>query len=66
MKNIFGRINNDNNVDLFHASGEFVTSITVTGAPLWPVDSDICSEYEHPNGIVITRADAERLCIEIE
>lgn len=66
---IFGRLNKDGNVDLFHATGEVVTQLDPDECafwPVWPVDSDLSAGYDHPTGIVLTLADALRLGIPIE
>jgi len=61
---IFGRINNDGNVDILTVSdGEPVTRID---ANVYPVDSALSARYEHPAGITLTRADAGKIGIEIE
>jgi len=60
----FGRINADGDVDLLHTStGEAVTRLD---ADVYPVGSSLSARYEHPQGIVLTRADAMRVGIEIE
>jgi len=60
---IFGRINDAGNVAVFHDSGEAVTRID---ANVYPVESHLSARYEHPQGIVLSRADADRLGVEIE
>jgi len=61
----FGRIDENGNVAVFHESGEAATRMDCS---LYAVDSDGSSSvrYEHPDGIVITRADAEKIGLEIE
>lgn len=61
---IFGRQNNDGNVELFYeADGAQVTRLDEN---IYPVDSDLSARYEHPKGIVITLEDSNKLGIEIE
>lgn len=60
----FGRINEDGNVDVLHV--EDGSAATRLDASVYPVGSDVSARYEHPAGIVLTRADANRLGIEIE
>lgn len=61
---IFGRVAEEG-ISLFHASGEAVTRLP--GVPaIYPVDSDLSVEHEHPSGIVLRPIDAEELGIEIE
>ena len=59
----FGRINQDGNVDVLHIDGAAATRLD---ASVYPVGSDVSARYEHPAGIVLTRADADKLGIEIE
>lgn len=60
---MFYRINDDGNAIILHESGEMVTRID---ANVYPVGSDLSARYEHPEGIVLTIADAEKLGIEVE
>lgn len=61
----FGRINENGDVAVFHESGEAATRMDCS---LYTVDSDGSKSvrYEHPEGIIITRADAEKIGLEIE
>ena len=60
---IFGRINNDGNVDVLTATdGEPVTRID---ADVYPVGSNLSARYEHPTGITLTREDAVKIGVEI-
>ena len=59
----FGRTNENGNVDVLHADGSAATRLD---ASVYPVGSDVSARYEHPAGIVLTRADADRLGLEIE
>lgn len=60
----FGRLNKNGSVDVLHVdSGEVATRLDAT---VYPVGSDFSARYEHPEGIVLSRADAEMLGIEIE
>ena len=64
MNEIFGSLDSDGNVIILYAdSGEAVTRID---ANVYPVGSSISARYEHPEGIVLTRQDADSLGIEIE
>ena len=60
---MFYRINDDGNAIILHESGEMVTRID---ANVYPVGSDLSARYEHPEGIVLTVEDAEKLGIEKE
>jgi hypothetical protein len=61
---IFGRINEQGNVDVLTVDeGEAVTRLD---ASVYPVGSSLSTRYEHPEGIVITRDDADAIGIEIE
>jgi hypothetical protein len=61
----FGRIDENGNVAVFHNDGEAATRMDCS---LYAVDSDGSQSvrYEHPEGIIITRADAEKIGLEIE
>jgi hypothetical protein len=60
---IFGRINGAGNVDLLRwETGESVTRFDCC----WPLNSDLSGSYEHPEGIELSREDAERLKIPLE
>lgn len=64
---IFGRINSDGNVALLHSEcGTPVTRLEDARPLVYPVNSDRSCCYEHPNGLVVTYEDAERLGIDIE
>lgn len=62
---IFGRITNEG-IRIFYATdGHPVTRIP--GAhTVYPMGSSLSCEWEHPNGIVLSQADAEKLNIELE
>lgn len=60
---IFGRENAEGNVTLLYVEdGSAVTCLP----GCWPVGSELGGSYEHPEGIAITRSDAEALGIDIE
>ena len=61
----FGRTNEDGSVAVFYMSGEAATRMDCS---LYAVDSDGSKSvrYEHPEGIVISRADAEKSGLDIE
>ena len=60
---MFYRVDENGNAVVFHDSGEVVTKID---ASVYPVDSDFSARYEHPNGIVLTVADSEKVGIKSE
>lgn len=65
LTNKFGRINSDGNVDVLYAEdGEQVTRLE--GLNIYPVGSDVSGDYEHPQGIIITLSDANKIGLEIE
>ena len=65
LNEIFGQLDSQGNVGLFFIeSGEHVTRLDSDG--IYPVDADVSTKYEHPEGIVITVDDANRLGIEVE
>lgn len=62
--NMFGRINAEGNVDvLMIEDGAAVTRID---ANVYPVGSQLSARYEHPDGIVLTAADAKTTGLTIE
>lgn len=63
MKNIFGRLNSDNNVIIFEECGEVATKLD---ADVYPVGSNLSVRYEHPRGIILTLEDAQKINIDIE
>ncbi|MDP2322590.1 MAG: hypothetical protein Q8N51_00990 [Gammaproteobacteria bacterium] len=64
VRGIFGRLNDNGTVRvLYTASGEAVTRLD---ADVYPVDSTVSARYEHPTGVVLTRADAGRIGLVIE
>lgn len=62
----FGRTNEDGGVEVLHV--EDGTAATRMDCSLYTVDSDGSKSvrYEHTDGIVITREDAEKIGLEIE
>ena len=66
--NIFGRYTKNGNVELFYSSGEAVTKIYTDEFKeiIYPVGSELSWFYEHPEGIIISAEDAEKIGIEIE
>lgn len=61
INTLFGRINE--NVTVFEADGSAATRIN---ANVYPVGSSTSARYEHPNGIELTVADAEKIGLMIE
>lgn len=63
---IFGRVTDSGDVSLHYSvDGGAVTRLDgVVG--FYPVDADLSVQYEHATGIVLSRADAIRLGVEIE
>lgn len=64
MENIFGRINDQGNVNVLDSDGYPVTRMD--DCTIYPIDSQTSVCYEHPDGIVITKEDAEKIGLEIE
>lgn len=62
----FGRVVNPyGDIGVFHVEdGEAATRMDCPN--LYPVDSDMGVQYEHPQGIVISRRDADRIGLTIE
>lgn len=59
----FGRITEAGDVAVFHEDGSVATRLD---ANVYPVGSKVSARYEHPQGITLTRADAQKLGIELE
>jgi hypothetical protein len=51
---------NENAKILYRESGECVTRID---ANVYPIGANLSTRYEHPRGIILTVADAEKLGI---
>ena len=68
MNEYFYRVNDAGNADIFHSSGEIAVRFLPeeTHKTVYPVGSGLSARYEHPNGIVLTVADAESLGIKEE
>ncbi|EDI0780981.1 hypothetical protein G9D32_004456 [Salmonella enterica] len=65
ISEVFGRINAEGNVDVLYVEdGSDVTRLDVDC--VYPVGSDFGTRYDHPEGITLTREDAERIGIDIE
>lgn len=64
LENLFYRLNDQGNAVILYAdTGEAVTRIE---ANIYPVGSNLSAAYEHPEGIVLSVADAERIGIRSE
>lgn len=67
INSIFGRINSTGNVEVFFSEcGESVTRFDESIATVYPVDSDLSAQYEHPTGIVLSQEDADKIGLSIE
>lgn len=60
----FGRIRDDGNINVLHVEDGLVA--TRLDASVYPAGSEFSARYEHAEGIVLSRADANKLKIEIE
>ena len=61
---IFGRLDADGNVRVLHdEDGEPVRRLD---ADVYPVGSNLSVRYEHPEGIILSKEDADKLGIEME
>lgn len=63
INTMFGRINDNGNVTVFEADGSTAARID---ANVYPVGSSTSARYEHPDGIELTVADAEKIGLIIE
>ncbi|OCF98775.1 hypothetical protein A9G10_05995 [Gilliamella sp. wkB308] len=68
INEVYGKLNADGNVSLLYANDGYpVTRLDTAGfGTLYPVDSDVSTCYEHPEGIVVTLSDCHRLKIDVE
>jgi hypothetical protein len=64
INQMFGRINADGNVVVLMA--EDGAPVTRIDANVYPVGSSTSARYEHPEGIVLTTADAAAIKLNIE
>lgn len=65
---IFGRLTPDGDVALFNVEyGDAITQLEMPPtASIYPINSDLSTDYEHPEGIVISKEDAEFIGVHIE
>ena len=63
INTMFGRINDNGDVTVLEADGSTATRID---ANVYPVGSSTSARYEHPDGIELTVADAEKIGLLIE
>lgn len=63
---IFARKRIDDNYDILASNGEPVTQFPFAFPLVWPIHSSLSAYYEHPDGIILSRNDVEKLGIEIE
>ncbi|ECB1778533.1 hypothetical protein EU837_01980 [Salmonella enterica subsp. enterica serovar Kibi] len=64
ISEVFGRINAEGNVDVLYV--EDGSDVTRLDADVFPVGSNFGTRYDHPEGITLTREDADRIGIDIE
>jgi hypothetical protein len=64
MKDYFYRVNEEGNAQVFEKSGYVATKLNI--GTVYPIDSNLSVMYEHPNGIVLSISDAEKLGIKSE
>ena len=65
LNEVFGRINNDGNVDILDINdGDRVTRLNVDG--IYPVNSLLSTKYEHTHGIILLMDQCKTLNIAIE
>ena len=65
LNEVFGRINNDGNVDILYINdGDRVTRLNADG--IYPVNSLLSTKYEHAYGIILLMDQCKTLNIAIE
>lgn len=63
---IFGRKNQNGTIDILHTEdGEPVTRISGCHT-IYPINSSLSCDWEHPDGITLSMEDAKALGIEVE
>ena len=62
---IFGR-NINEGIQILHAEDGYPVTRIPGAHTVYPVGSSLSCEWEHPEGIVLSQEDAEKLGIEIE
>lgn len=61
---IFGRIDDNGNVMVLYAEDGW--PVTRIDSSVYPIGSELGARYEHAEGIILSREDADSLGIEIE
>ena len=61
----FGRLTDDGNVAVLRLE-DGAPATRLAAASVWPVGSSTSVRFEHPQGIVLSRTDADALGIEVE
>ncbi|MBZ7361715.1 hypothetical protein ACLBW7_10135 [Klebsiella grimontii] len=65
ISEVFGRINEEGNVDILYVEDGFpVTRLDASN--VYPVNSSLSVNYDHAEGITLTQEDARRIGIDIE
>ena len=57
MKNLFGRVTETGDIAILHV--EDGSAVRRIEANIYPVGSTLSTRYEHPEGIILSRQDAE-------
>lgn len=60
----FGRLDSSGNVVVLHV--EDGAAATRLDAPVYPLGSALSARYEHAEGLILKRVDAENIGLEIE
>lgn len=66
MNEFFGRLDNNKNVVVFTNDGELATRLPDCINGIYPIGSNVSTQYDHPEGIVIALSDAYDIGLEIE
>ena len=64
MENYFYRLDEDGNAVIFENDGNQATKLDVLN--IYPIDSELSTQYEHANGIVLSVEDAHKIGISNE
>ena len=67
MNDFYAKLNKNGNYSLLYTEdGRRVTRLDYTCPIVWPVASNAMAYHDHPEGIMVTEADAVKLDVPLE
>lgn len=68
INEVYGKLNANGNVSLLYVDDGYpVTRLDTEGFErIYPANSDLSTDWEHPEGIVLTLSDCHHLKIDVE